>query len=59
LLAAVAKALLIAVFVAQRGLYEHVAAVAAALDTGGLAAHPMLQAEVSGADSVRLVGCDC
>jgi adenosylcobinamide-phosphate synthase len=44
LLGAVAEALLIAVFIAQRSLYEHVAAVVVALDTGGLAALPMLQA---------------
>src|SRR5260370_12735612 len=34
------EAVLIAVLVAQRSLYEHVAAVAAALSTGGLAGCP-------------------
>ena len=38
LLGAVFEALLIAVLVAQRSLYDHVAAVAEALDAGGLAA---------------------
>jgi len=49
-LGAVVKVLLIAVLVAQRSLYEHVAAVAGALDGGGLTA---------GRDAVRhIVGRD-
>jgi len=54
LLGAVVKALLIAVLVAQRSLYEHVAAVAKALDAGGLAAGRSAVRHIVGRDPISL-----
>jgi adenosylcobinamide-phosphate synthase len=53
-LGAVLEALLIAVLVAQRSLHEHVAAVAEALDAGGLAAGRMAVQRIVGRDPMRL-----
>jgi adenosylcobinamide-phosphate synthase len=53
-LGAAVEALLIAVLVAQRSLYEHVAAVAAALETGGLAAGRSAVQHIVGRDPMRL-----
>ena len=53
-LGAVLEALLIAVLVAQRSLYEHVATVAEALDAGGLAAGRMAVQRIVGRDPMRL-----
>jgi adenosylcobinamide-phosphate synthase len=53
-LGAVVEALLIAVLVAQHSLYEHVAAVAAALDTGGLAAGRRTVRRIVGRDPMSL-----
>ncbi len=54
LLGAVVEALLIAVLVAQRSLYEHVAAVAKALDAGGLAAGRAAVRHIVGRDPMSL-----
>jgi adenosylcobinamide-phosphate synthase len=54
LLGAIVKALLIAVLVAQRSLYEHVAAVAEALDAGGLAAGRVAVRRIVGRDPTSL-----
>ena len=54
LLGAVVEALLIAILVAQRSLYEHVAAVAEALDTGGLGAGRAAVQHIVGRDPMRL-----
>jgi adenosylcobinamide-phosphate synthase len=54
LLGSVIEALLIAVLVAQRSLYEHVAAVAAALDLGGLAAGRAAVRRIVGRDPMTL-----
>ena len=54
LLGAVAEALLIAVLAAQRSLYDHVAAVAAALDTGGLGAGRNAVRRIVGRDPMSL-----
>jgi len=54
LLGGAIEALLIAVLVAQRSLYEHVAAVAAALETGGLAAGQSAVQHIVGRDPMRL-----
>ena len=54
LLGAVFEALLIAVLVAQRSLYEHVAAVAKALDAGGLAAGRATVSHIVGRDPMSL-----
>jgi adenosylcobinamide-phosphate synthase len=54
LLGAVFEALLIAVLVAQRSLYEHVAAVAKALDAGGLAAGRAAVRHIVGRDPMSL-----
>jgi adenosylcobinamide-phosphate synthase len=54
LLGAVFEALLIAVLVAQRSLYEHVAAVAKALDEGGLAAGRAAVRHIVGRDPISL-----
>ena len=51
---AVVEALLIAVLVAQRSLYEHVAAVAEALNSGGLAAGSNAVRHIVGRDPVSL-----
>ena len=51
---AVVEALLIAVLVAQRSLYEHVAAVAKALDAGGLAAGRAAVRHIVGRDPMSL-----
>jgi adenosylcobinamide-phosphate synthase len=51
---AVVKVLLIAVLVAQRSLYEHVAAVAEALDAGGLAAGRSAVRHIVGRDPISL-----
>jgi adenosylcobinamide-phosphate synthase len=56
LLGAVFEALLIAVLVAQRSLYEHVAAVAKALDAGGLAAGRAAVRHIVGRDPMSLDG---
>ncbi len=53
-LGAVVEALLIAVLVAQRSLYEHVAAVAEALDAGGLAAGRSAVRHIVGRDPMSL-----
>lgn len=53
-LGAVVETLLIAVLVAQRSLYEHVAAVAEALDTGGLAAGRRAVRRIVGRDPMSL-----
>jgi adenosylcobinamide-phosphate synthase len=53
-LGAVVEALLIAVLVAQRSLYEHVAAVAEALNSGGLAAGRSAVRHIVGRDPVSL-----
>ena len=53
-LGAVVKVLLIAVLVAQRSLYEHVAAVAEALDAGGLAAGRSAVRHIVGRDPTSL-----
>ena len=53
-LGAVVEALLIAVFVAQRSLYEHVAAVAKALNSGGLAAGRRAVRHIVGRDPASL-----
>jgi adenosylcobinamide-phosphate synthase len=54
LLGAVFEALLIAVLVAQRSLYDHVAAVAEALDAGGLAAGRAAVRHIVGRDPMSL-----
>jgi adenosylcobinamide-phosphate synthase len=54
LLGDVVEALLIAVLVSQRSLYEHVAAVAEALDTSGLAAGRAAVQHIVGRDPMRL-----
>ena len=54
LLGVVVEALLIAVLVAQRSLYEHVAAVAEALNTGGVAAGRAAVRHIVGRDPVSL-----
>jgi len=54
LLGAVFEALLIAVLVAQRSLYDHVAAVAEALDAGGLAAGRATVRHIVGRDPMSL-----
>jgi adenosylcobinamide-phosphate synthase len=51
---AIVKILLIAVLVAQRSLYEHVRAVARALDTGGVAAGRAAVRHIVGRDSASL-----
>jgi adenosylcobinamide-phosphate synthase len=51
---AVAEALLIAVLVAQRSLHDHVAAVAGALDAGGLAAGRAAVRHIVGRDPMSL-----
>ena len=53
-LGAVVEALLIAVLVAQRSLYEHVAAVAKALNSGGLAAGRRAVRHIVGRDPASL-----
>ncbi|MBV8131081.1 MAG: cobalamin biosynthesis protein CobD [Alphaproteobacteria bacterium] len=53
-LGAVVEALLIAVLVAQRSLYEHVAAVAGALNSGGLAAGRTAVRHIVGRDPASL-----
>jgi adenosylcobinamide-phosphate synthase len=53
-LGAVVEALLIAVLVAQRSLYEHVAAVAGALNSGGLAAGRAAVRHIVGRDPASL-----
>jgi adenosylcobinamide-phosphate synthase len=53
-LGAVVEALLIAVLVAQRSLYEHVASVAKALDAGGLAAGRIAVRHIVGRDPMSL-----
>jgi adenosylcobinamide-phosphate synthase len=53
-LGAAVEAPLIAVLVAQRSLYEHVAAVTWALDTGGLAAGRAAVQHIVGRDPMRL-----
>jgi adenosylcobinamide-phosphate synthase len=53
-LGAVVEALLIAVLVAQRSLYEHVAAVAGALNSGGLAAGRTAVQHIVGRDPASL-----
>ena len=50
----VVEALLIAVLVAQRSLYEHVAAVAEALDAGGLGAARVAVRRIVGRDTMNL-----
>jgi adenosylcobinamide-phosphate synthase len=54
LLGGVIEALLIAVLVAQRSLYEHVAAVAEALDAGGLGAGRAAVRRIVGRDPTSL-----
>ena len=54
LLGVVFEALLIAVLVAQRSLYDHVAAVAKALDAGGLAAGRAAVRHIVGRDPMSL-----
>jgi len=54
LLGVVVEALLIAVLVTQRSLYEHVAAVAEALNTGGVAAGRAAVRHIVGRDPVSL-----
>jgi adenosylcobinamide-phosphate synthase len=54
LLGGIVEALLIAVLVAQRSLYEHVAAVAEALDMGGLAAGRAAVLRIVGRDPMSL-----
>jgi adenosylcobinamide-phosphate synthase len=54
LLGAGVEILLIAVLVAQRSLYEHVAAVAKALDTGGLSAGRAAVRHIVGRDPMSL-----
>ena len=54
LLGAVVEALLISVLVAQRSLYEHVAAVAKALEAGGLAAGRAAVRHIVGRDPMSL-----
>ena len=54
LLGGVIEALLIAVLVAQRSLYEHVAAVAEALDAGGLGAGRNAVRRIVGRDPMSL-----
>ena len=54
LLGSVIEALLIAVLVAQRSLYEHVAAVAEALDAGGLGAGRAAVRRIVGRDPTSL-----
>src|SRR5205807_10170079 len=54
LLGAGFEALLIAVLVAQRSLFDHVAAVADALDAGGLAAGRAAVRHIVGRDPMRL-----
>jgi len=54
LLGAVFEALLIAVLVAQRSLFDHVAAVAEALDAGGLAAGRAAVRHIVGRDPMSL-----
>jgi adenosylcobinamide-phosphate synthase len=54
LLGAVFEALLMAVLVAQRSLYDHVAAVAEALDAGGLAAGRAAVRHIVGRDPMSL-----
>jgi adenosylcobinamide-phosphate synthase len=56
LLGAVVEALLIAVLVAQRSLYEHVAAVVKAVDAGGLAAGRTAVRHIVGRDPMSLDG---
>ena len=51
---AVVEALAIAILIAQRGLYEHVAAVAVALEQGGLAAGRQAVGHIVGRDPQRL-----
>jgi adenosylcobinamide-phosphate synthase len=51
---AIVEVLLIGVLVAQRGLYEHVAAVAGALDRGGLAAGRTAVRHIVGRDPAGL-----
>jgi adenosylcobinamide-phosphate synthase len=53
-LGAIVEALLIAVLVAQRSLYEHVAAVAGALNSGGLAAGRTAVRHIVGRDPASL-----
>ena len=53
-LGAVVEALLIAVLIAQRSLYEHVASVAEALDAGGLAAGRAAVRHIVGRDPMSL-----
>jgi adenosylcobinamide-phosphate synthase len=53
-LGAIVEALLIAVLVAQRSLYEHVAAVAKGLDSGGLAAGRSAVRHIVGRDPMSL-----
>jgi len=54
LLGAAVECLIIAVLVAQRGLYQHVAAVATALDSGGLAAGREAVRHIVGRDPTSL-----
>jgi len=54
LLGRIVEALLIGVLVAQRSLYEHVAAVAAALDAGGLGAGRNAVRRIVGRDPMSL-----
>ena len=54
LLGAVVESVLIGVLVAQRSLYEHVAAVARALDAGGLAAGRAAVRHIVGRDPMSL-----
>jgi adenosylcobinamide-phosphate synthase len=54
LLGAAVECMIIAVLVAQRGLYEHVAAVAAALDMGGLVASRDAVRHIVGRDPMSL-----
>ena len=54
LLGAAVKALVIGILLAQRGLYEHVAVVAMALDQGGLAAGREAVRHIVGRDPTRL-----
>jgi adenosylcobinamide-phosphate synthase len=51
---AVVEALAVAMLLAQRSLYQHVAAVAAALETGGLAAGRQAVRHIVGRDPARL-----
>jgi adenosylcobinamide-phosphate synthase len=54
LVGALVEALAIAILLAQRGLFEHVEAVAAALEQGGLAAGRQAVAHIVGRDPARL-----